>query len=105
VIFAVVLALVYPKALDLLVSTYPYSAAGLLIPIFVGFFFRNTNKINHRYAISSIILGVLCAATAQIIGTRIPYVGFCIMGFFIGFLLFYYIYREKACSKEKKFIV
>jgi len=105
VIFAVVLALVYPKALDWLVSTYAYSAAGLLIPIFVGFFFRNTNKLNHRVAIGSIVLGVLCAATAQIIGTRIPYVGFGITGSFIGFLLFYYIYREKSCSKEKKFIV
>src|SRR5699024_4233303 len=65
VIFAVVLELLYPKVLDWLVSTYSYSAAGLLIPFFVGFFFRSTKKLNQRVAIGCIFLCALCVATGQ----------------------------------------
>lgn len=91
---AVVLAIVYPRALDWLVSTYAYSASGLLIPIFVGFFLRNSNKLNHKVAISSIVLGILSSAIAQIIGTNIPYAAFGIVGSLIGFLLFYFLFNK-----------
>src|SRR5699024_6835402 len=49
VTLAVVLALVYAIALDCLVATYAYSASGLLVPIFVGFFLK-------RYKVRNIVV-------------------------------------------------
>ncbi|ASK62421.1 sodium:proline symporter [Virgibacillus phasianinus] len=92
---AVLLALYYPKALGWLVATYAYSASGLLVPIFGGFLLRKSNLLSAKGAIGSMVLGIACAAIAQIIGTDIPYVAFGILGSLVGFILFNYMYKDK----------
>ncbi|SFB38632.1 solute:Na+ symporter, SSS family [Lentibacillus halodurans] len=96
VTLAVVLALVYPKALDWLVATYAYSASGLLVPIFVGFFLRKYKKHSSRGAMASIILGITSAAIAQIIGTTVPYAAFGILGSLVGFVLFTFVFNKQG---------
>lgn len=96
VALAVVLALLYPRALDWLVATYAYSASALLVPIFAGFLFRKSKKLRHGVAIASIIFGILGAAIAQIIGTTVPYAAFGILGSLVGFVLFYFIFNKQS---------
>lgn len=81
---AVFLALYYPQALGWLVATYAYSASGLLVPIIGGFLLKRTQILNLHGAIGSIVAGVLCAGTAHIIGTNIPYVTFGLIGSLVG---------------------
>lgn len=94
--FAVSLALFYPRALDWLVATYAYSASGLLVPIFVGFILRRSNMLTYQGAIGSMILGILTAAAAQIIGTDIPYVAFGLIGSLIG------LFAMSALTQRRK---
>ncbi|WP_221566685.1 sodium:solute symporter [Alkalihalobacillus sp. TS-13] len=91
---AVMLALYYPQALGWLVSTYAYSASGLLVPLFAGFLLRNTAFLTTKGAIGSMVLGILSAAVAQIIGTQIPYVAFGILGSLVGFFLLNYMFKN-----------
>lgn len=96
IMLAIVLALYYPQALGWLVSTYAYSASGLLVPIFGGFLLRKTGRLSARSAIGSMAFGVPSAAIAQIVSTDIPYVAFGILGSVVGFLLFVYVFYDKG---------
>ena len=44
-IVAIALSILYPKALDWVIATYAFSAAGLLFPIFAGILLKD-NKID-----------------------------------------------------------
>ncbi|WP_449354185.1 sodium:solute symporter family protein [Virgibacillus natechei] len=102
VILAIILALYYPQALGWLEATYAYSAAGLLVPIFLGIALRNTNFLSAKGAMGSISLGICGAAIAHIIGTTIPYAVFGIIGSLVGFLVFNAIFKNKNVSKGEK---
>ncbi|CDQ38620.1 MULTISPECIES: sodium:solute symporter family protein [Virgibacillus] len=100
IFLAILLALYYPKALGWLQATYAYSAAGLLVPIFLGFSIRRTNFLSPKGAIGSIVLGVAGAAVAQIIDTEIPYAVFGVAGSLIGFLIFNAIFKNETTKKR-----
>ncbi|MFC7395338.1 sodium:solute symporter family protein [Scopulibacillus cellulosilyticus] len=97
-ILSVILALTYPKALGWLVATYAYSAVSLLVPIFAGFFLKNTQFLTCQGAIGSMVIGILSAAAAQIIGTHIPYVAYGLIGSFIGLFVVSFLTKSKSKS-------
>ncbi len=95
---AILLAVLYPSALDWLVATYAYSASGLLVPIFLGFFLKNTRILTQQGAIGSIFIGLLGTAIAHIIGTDIPYVVFGLVGSLLGIFVISFLTRNKSES-------
>ncbi|UJL45741.1 sodium:solute symporter family protein [Virgibacillus sp. NKC19-16] len=101
VILAIVLSLYYPQALGWLQATYAYSAAGLLVPIFLGIALRRTNFLSKKGAMGGIFLGVIGAAVAQIIDTAIPYAVYGVVASLVGFILVSFIFKNKS-NMEKK---
>ncbi|MFT9847067.1 sodium:solute symporter family protein [Aneurinibacillus sp. REN35] len=94
----VILAIFFKQALAWLVVTFSYSVSTLLVPIIVGFALKNTQLLNHQGAIGSMVMGIICAASAQIIGTSIPYVTFGIVGSLIGLFVFSFIFKSNRTS-------
>lgn len=70
---ALVLSLAFPGALNWIVASYAYSAAGLFCPIFLGFALRRTTLLGPGSAVAGVLGGVAGAAIAQIAGSVIPY--------------------------------
>ena len=101
IILALILALYYPQALGWLQATYAYSAAGLLVPIFLGIFLRKTKLLSVKGALGGTFSGVVGVAIAQILNTTIPYSVYGVVCSLIGFLLFSAIYRNKELDKGK----
>lgn len=93
---AVALAILYPNALAWLVATYAYSASALLFPIFAGYFLRNKHFLTQQGAIGSMFCGFAGCATAQIIGTSIPYVTFGLISSLVGLIGISYLTRNSA---------
>jgi SSS family solute:Na+ symporter len=73
-VIAGALAIAFPSALGWLVGTYAYSAATLAAPIFLGYLLRKRFLLRPYAALASMIAGIAGCATAQIIGTPVPYV-------------------------------
>lgn len=73
-VIAGALAIAFPSALGWLVGTYAYSAATLAAPIFLGYLLRKRFLLRPYAALASMIAGIAGCATAQIIGTTVPYV-------------------------------
>lgn len=82
-------------------ATYAYSAAGLLVPIFLGIFLRKTKLLSVKGALGGTFSGVVGVAIAQILNTTIPYSVYGVVCSLIGFLLFSAIYRNKELDKGK----
>lgn len=101
VIIAVALSLYYQQALGWLQATYAYSAAGLLVPIFLGIALRKTRFNSAKGAMGGIISGIIGAAIAQIIGTSIPYAVYGVVLSLLGFIVFSFIYKASP-DEEKK---
>lgn len=98
VIIALLLSVGYPKALEWMVATYAYSAAGLLFPIFLGYFLRNKNFITTQGAIGSMILGFAGCAIGQLTNAPIPYVAYGLIGSLIGILGISFFTRNPAAD-------
>jgi len=79
-IFAVVIALVYPKVLDVIVATYAFSAAGLLFPIFAGILLRNKHIITANAVIISMLVGFSVCFVTMLMKTTIPYAIYGLLG-------------------------
>ncbi|WP_340002264.1 sodium:solute symporter family protein [Oceanobacillus sp. FSL K6-0127] len=101
IVFAIVLSLYYPQALGWLQATYAYSAAGLLVPIFLGIALRRTKLLSAKGAMGGIFAGVIGAAIAQLLNTAIPYAVYGVVGSLVGFLLFSMIFKEKRGLDKK----
>lgn len=94
-LLSVVMSLYFPWTLGWMQSSYAYSASGLLVPIFGGFILRNSNLLTRQGAIGSMIVGIVCTATAHIINTSIPYIIFGLIGSFLSFIILNFLYRDK----------
>lgn len=92
----VTLSLAYPVALDWIVSSYAYSAAGLFCPIFLGIALRRTRLIGPHMGIAGVVAGVATAAIAQAIGTTIPFVVFGIAGSATAMLVIGWLGRSRG---------
>ncbi len=92
---AVALAIYYPHALKWLVATYAFSAAGLLCPIFVGYFLRNKKFLTVQGAIGSIFCGCIGCVYGNVIHSQIPYAAYGIIGSFLGLIIISALTRKK----------
>lgn len=68
-----------PEVLNWLVNTYAYSAAGLFVPMYLGYAMRNKNFLTPVGIGTSMVAGILGCVIAQISGSSIPFVvwGIC----------------------------
>lgn len=73
-VVAVVLALAFPGVISILVTSYSFSAAGLLCPIFISYVFRKKQFITKNAIIAGMVVGVAACYASLSINTEIPYV-------------------------------
>ncbi|SHJ90207.1 solute:Na+ symporter, SSS family [Dethiosulfatibacter aminovorans DSM 17477] len=71
---AVVLSLAFPSVIKMIVTSYSFSAAGLLCPIFVSYAFRNKNFITKNAILAGMIVGIIACMVSMLFNTSIPYV-------------------------------
>lgn len=84
---AVILGIVTPEVLNWIVNTYAYSAAGLCVPMYIGYALRKKNLVTPAGIIASMICGIAGCIIAQMIHTTIPYVIWGILISFIALLV------------------
>ena len=70
----VILALYFPSVISMLVTSYSFSAAGLLCPIFIGYILRNKNIITKNGILTGMVAGIAACAISMNFKTSIPYV-------------------------------
>lgn len=71
---AVTLAIFFPSALGWLVATYAFSASALLLPIFLGYTFRNKKFFTPEGIIASMLSGIIFSFLGLTMKSLIPYV-------------------------------
>ena len=89
-----VLSIIYPNVLDWIVATYAYSAAGLAVPMYIGYALRNKNFLTPVGLRVSIVCGVLGCIVATIAGSSLPFVIWGMLASLAGLLI--------ACAVTKK---
>lgn len=94
---AVLMCLVFTDTLGWLVSTYAFSAATLLCPIYVGYAFRNSKFITKSGIVASMIAGALGCAIGLILKTQINYAAIGIVLSLIALILV-----SKLTNKENQ---
>lgn len=73
---ACVLSILFPVVLNWLVYTYAFSAAGLLAPMFIGYFTRGKKKFSANSIVASMIVAMVVCIIANLtssFGTPIPF--------------------------------
>lgn len=95
-VVAVLMCLVFTDTLGWLVSTYAFSAATLLCPIYVGYAFRNTNFVTKEGIVASMIAGAVGCVIGMILKTAINYAAIGIVLSLVSLLLV-----SKLTNKEK----
>lgn len=98
---AAALALIYPVALGWLIVTYAYSAAILAVPLLVGMMLATRYRIAPVVAYASMLTGLVCCASAHIIGTTIPYAVFGMLGSLIAYLIALGIRRPEPIGADE----
>ncbi len=93
-IVAVALSILYPKALDWVIATYAFSAAGLLFPIFAGILLRDKHILTAKGVIGSIFCGFIGCAIGMAKKSTIPYVIYGLIGSFLGLFIISAITRN-----------
>ena len=103
-IAAIAMAISFPQVLNLIVASYAYSAAGLLVPIYFGYAFRNKNILTPAAGIASMVGGVIGCGLAQkfsanlpmILGLHLPYAIYGILASLVCLLVAIPLTRKKA---------
>ncbi|GLI56847.1 sodium:proline symporter [Propionigenium maris DSM 9537] len=99
---AVAIAVLFPQALKLLVLTYAFSASVLLAPIFLGYFYKDSDFLTIQGAIASMICGFLGCIVGMTLKTSVPYVLFGLVSSFISLILVSkFTKRESEAAEEK----
>lgn len=73
-IAAALIAMFFPRVLDLLVLTYSFSAAGLVCPIFLSYILRKKKIVTKNGIIAGIVVGIVVCAVSMQFETVVPYV-------------------------------
>jgi SSS family solute:Na+ symporter len=92
---AVALSILYPRALDWVIATYAFSAAGLLFPIFAGILLKDKESLTVQGAIGSMICGFIGCIVGMITKSNIPYVAYGLVGSFLGLFIISLITKDK----------
>lgn len=94
-IVAAGLAILYPKALGLLVATYAYSASMLAVPLIGGMILVKRGQIPVSVSFVSIAAGLIGCFTAHIMGTEVPYAVYGIVTSLVFFTIAYLTVKPK----------
>lgn len=94
-VVAVLMCLVFTDTLNWLTSTYAFSAATLLCPIYVGYAFRNKKFITRSGIVASMVAGIAGCAVGMILHTAVNYAAIGIAFSFIALIVV-----SKLTSKE-----
>ncbi|MCS5420696.1 sodium:solute symporter, partial [Psychrilyobacter sp. S5] len=99
---AVIIAIIFPEALKLLVLTYAFSASVLLAPIFLGYFFKESNFLTVQGVVASMSFGFLACLSGFLLKTTIPYVLLGILSSFISLIVVSkFTKRESEVAEEE----
>lgn len=71
---AAILGMKTPQVLDWIVYAYSYSAAGLCVPMYVGYFMAKKKLVTPAGIVASMLCGIGGCIIAQLLGTEIPFV-------------------------------
>lgn len=71
---AAILGMKSPQVLDWIVYTYSYSAAGLCVPMYVGYFLAKKKLVTPLGLVASMICGIVGCIAAQLLQVTIPFV-------------------------------
>ncbi len=96
IIVALVMCLKFTDTLAWLTSTYAFSAATLLCPIYVGYAFRNKKFITKSGIVASMIAGIIGCIVGAILNTAINYAAIGIAFSFIALMVVSALTKEKA---------
>ncbi|WP_352400817.1 sodium:solute symporter family protein [Anaerotignum sp.] len=100
IMVALILCLYFSDTLGWLVTTYAFSAATLLCPIYVGYLARNKNFLTKEGIVASMIAGAVGCVVGMVLKTQINYAAIGIALSFIPLLVVSATTRKKE-SKEK----
>lgn len=73
---AAILGMKSPQVLDWIVYTYSYSAAGLCVPMYVGYFMSKKKLVTPAGLVASMLCGIAGCIAAQVLKTTVPFVVF-----------------------------
>ena len=71
---AALIAMFFPRVLDLLVLTYSFSAAGLVCPIFLSYILRKKKIVTKTGIIAGMVVGIVVCAISMQFESVVPYV-------------------------------
>lgn len=84
---AAILGILSPQVLNWIVYTYSYSAAGLCVPMYVGYFMAKKKLVTPAGLIASMICGIAGCIVAQVLKTSVPFVVFGIAASLIALFI------------------
>ena len=84
-----------PEVLNWVVNTYAYSAAGLCVPMYVGFYLYKKERVTPKGLIASMVSGICGCVVAQILNTSIPFVVIGIVTSFVVLIIVSLVTRSK----------
>ncbi len=68
-----ILALFFPSVINMLVTSYSFSSAGLLCPIFISYILRKKQIITKNSILAGMIVGIVGCAVSMNFSSDIPY--------------------------------
>lgn len=92
---ALVLCLFFSDTLGWLVTTYAFSAATLLCPIYIGYLARNKNILTKEGIVASMVAGAIGCVVGMVLKTQINYAAIGIVMSFIALFAVSAITRKK----------
>jgi len=95
-ILAIMLAIAFPRVMDLIIASYAYSASALLVPIYAGYAYSKRRTLTTKVGKNSMIAGLVGCFIAQMLHTRIPY---AIYGILVSYVVM--IITIKANESKK----
>lgn len=95
IMVALILCLFFSDTLKWLVTTYAFSAATLLCPIYVGYLARNKNFLTKEGIVASMIAGAIGCVVGMVLKTQINYAAIGIALSFIALFVVSAMTRKK----------
>ncbi|WP_312048023.1 sodium:solute symporter family protein [Anaerotignum sp.] len=95
IMVALILCLFFSDTLKWLVTTYAFSAATLLCPIYVGYLARNKNFLTKEGIVASMIAGAIGCVVGMVLKTQINYTAIGIALSFIALFVVSAMTRKK----------
>lgn len=95
-----VLALFFPSVINMLVTSYSFSSAGLLCPIFLCYAMRKKKFITKNAIIAGMAVGILGCGISMSFNTAIPYSIWGIVSSFVAMLVVSAVDKNKVVTDD-----